>query len=211
MAARPRLPGYVRRPGSRREYVTPEGEVISYRQYRKSLEAAGAVRHLEAADLANVRRRQEAFNRIIDQMARVRREAIEAQIEAAEEIGEEEEADELREELRYVRRTAIRSPSRKQALSDLRRYAHQWRDPASGRVYSSHEAARRAGVRNPVAERSSESEERTREALKVLGRREGIPDWVPVGASDRFRAGRIRRTSTPAHQRRMLRTRGRSR
>lgn len=173
MAAR--LAGFQRRPGTAREYVTPEGEVISYRQYRRRLvETPGGVRPLGPVELANVRRKRQAFKNIIDQIAKVRTAAIDQRIEIAEELGDEEEAEDLRAERRTVRREAIKSPTRKAALKELKRYGHA---------------------------RDAEGQARAKEALTALGRREGIPDWVPVGASDRYRAGQLRRPRRPARPR----------
>jgi len=45
--------------------------------------------------------------------------------------------------------------------------------------------------------RSAEAEGRRKGALKTLGLRQGIPDWVPVGLSDRYRAGKLRRDHIP--------------
>lgn len=40
-------------------------------------------------------------------------------------------------------------------------------------------------------------EARKRRALETLGYREGIPAWVPVGLSDRYRAGKLRKSRIP--------------
>lgn len=166
-----RLPGYRRLAGSARKYATPTGETITYRAYRKALEAAGAVQHLDPADLANVRRRQRDFKDIVDQMVKVRAKELDARIEYAEELGEEEELEDLREERRTLRRSVIQSGVRKNALADLKKHHHK---------------------KNP------ESFEATVNALKALGRRGGIPDWVPPDLSDAFRRGKLRRDRLPA-------------
>jgi hypothetical protein len=173
-----RLQGFRRERGSGRGYIGPNGERISYRQYRNLLEREGAVQRLDPVELANARRRQRAFNDIINQMAKVRSRALEHAIENAEELGDDEAAEELRSELRHVKIEAIKSPSRKEALTDLKTFAHR---------------------------KDAEGMERTKLALIALGRREGIPDWVPVGGSDRFRSGKLRRDRIPQR----LRPRGR--
>lgn len=176
-----KLQGY-RRGGSHgpRGYVTPEGEHITYRQYRARVEAAGLVERLDLPALAKRRKQQAQFNEIIKTMSNVRAKALDVQIAIAEERGDEGEAHQLKIERRHVKQTAIRSDLRKQALADLQKFGHQRRD---GR-FTSEEAA-----------------ERTKLALIALGRREGIPDWVPVGASDRFRSGKIRPNRIPAKYR----------
>jgi hypothetical protein len=159
-----------------RRYRGPNGELISYRQYRNLLERGGQVHRLDIVSLANQRRKQHAFNDIIDQLAKVRTRQIENLIEHAEEIGDDEVISELEQQLRYVRTEAIRSPARKEALQTLKKYGHRKHD----------------GRYNNV-----QDELKVREALIALGRREGIPDWVPVGGSDRFRSGRLRRNRIP--------------
>lgn len=172
-----KLPGYRRLAGAERRYATPEGGTISYRQYRNILERENLVQRLEAADLANRRRQQRQFNEIIKTMSNVRAKALDVQIAIAEERGDVGEAHQLRIERRHVKSTAIKSDLRKQALADLQRYGHEKR---GGRFVS------------------AEAEQRTKLALIALGRREGIPDWVPVGASDQFRGGKLRRDRIPA-------------
>lgn len=171
MAGRIRLVGYRRLPGAARRYVAPSGQQLSYRQYRATLEREGAVRRLEAADLANRRRQQRQFNDIVNQMAKVSRAALdsaieetERQIEIAEEIGFDEQAEALQDDLadllsqrRTVKSRAIKSQSRKEALADLKRFHHP---------------------------KSPADELRLRQALKTLGRREGVPDFFPVGSYD---------------------------
>lgn len=44
---------------------------------------------------------------------------------------------------------------------------------------------------------SQASEDKKRRALETLGYRAGIPAWVPVGLSDKFRAGKLRRDRIP--------------
>jgi|SRR5579863_3259551 len=167
-----RLGGYRRLPGLARRYRSPSGEVISYRQYRTLLERSNLVHRLSAAELANARRRQRSFNDIVSQMAKVRGRALDnalentrAQMDAAIAAGENDVAADLATQLmqledqrRTVKRAAIKSPSRKEALAELKRYHHP-KTPAD--------------------------EMKLREALTILGRREGIPEWFPVGSYDR--------------------------
>lgn len=188
-----RIPGYRRKPGLSRRYLTPEGREISYRQYRTELERLGAVRRLEAVQLANVRRRQKEFNQIVRQMAKVRGQALDAAIENTEAALERvrlrqgydatsPDVQELAERLamyrrsrRRVKQEAIRSPARKEAIRELESVAGR-------RVFDP-----RTGVRRY---RTREDELRAREALIALGRRENVPEWVPVGYSDKPRTWR---------------------
>lgn len=183
-----RLGGYRRLAGSSRRYLAPSGETISYREYRARIEAANLRRPLDVIALANRRRSQRRFNDIIDQMSKVRRRALEIEIENyeraiadAEEIGDDDQAEYLLGELEDVRRQhrtvrsqAIKSPSRKEALRTLKENAHPH------------------GPGGRPREMTQADELKVREALIALGRREGIPDWVPVGFSDRRRSGRLR-------------------
>lgn len=177
MAAK--LPGFRREAGSARGYISPEGDRLTYRQYRSELVKQGLVQPLQPTQLANARRKQRAFNDIINQMADVRRRALEHAAELAEELGDEEEAEDLREQMRTVKREAIRSPERKDALQTLKEAATHERTSGKG--------GRPRRIKDP------EQEARVRQALEVLGRREGIPEWVPVGGSDKFRAGKMRK------------------
>ena len=162
-----RLPGYYRRePGAARRYVGPAGERLSYRQYRARVEAAGRVERLSPVDLANARRRQRAFNDIINQIAKVRGQALDNAIDNAVAAGAPPETVRaLRTERRTLKSAAIKSPTRKQALKDLEKFHHK---------------------------KDAASQLRTKEALIALGRRAGVPEWVPVGASDKFKTGRLR-------------------
>lgn len=183
--ARALIPGYRRLSGSTRSYEAPSGQTISYRQYRNIVEAEGAVRRLDALALANRRQSQRTTNDIIRQMANVRGRAIEREIESLEgqidagfidEGDVEEIIEELREERRTIKSRVIKSPSRKEALADLKRYSK----------------ARHAAMRGhrPMG---FDEQELGKRALTALGRREDIPDWVPVGASDKFRQGQLQR------------------
>lgn len=187
--ARTRLPGYRRGGHYNRGYITPEGAEITYRAYRNRLEAAGAVQRLNPVDLANLRRRQSAFNRIVEQMVDVRGRAIDRAIDLAEEIGEDEEADDLREQKRTLKRTVIKSPSRKEALHELSRLNHK-QSSLYERIL---DAEKRGDYGTAARLRAERRESQQAEAgpLKVLGRREGIPDWVPVGGSADFKTGRL--------------------
>lgn len=182
-----RLPGYRRKAGLSRRYVTPEGAEISYREYRARLESQGAVKRLNAAQLANARRRQREFNSIVRQMAKVRAQALDNAIENTEAALERARAagvepglqDELQERLamhrrlrRTVKREAIRSPARKEAIATL--------ESVASRRYTD-----KRGVRHY---KTKADELAAREALIALGRREGVPDYVPVGYSDRKRS-----------------------
>lgn len=181
MAAR--LAGYRRRPGLARRYITPEGAEISYREYRARLEATGEVRRLSAEELANAQRRQREFNNIIRQMAKVRKQALENALEnteaALQRTRDEAQRAELEQRIemyqRLGRRTkqeAIRSPVRKEAIRELE-------SVASRRVTD------KRGVRHY---RTKADELKAREALIALGRREGVPEYVPVGYSDKKRS-----------------------
>lgn len=175
MAAK--LPEFRRVPGPARRYETLGGATVSYREYRKRLEAAGKVERLGPVELANRRRSQRAFNDIVSQMVKVRREALSNAIENAEEMGDDDTADELRDELRTIKSRVIKAPERKEALKTLARTSKRGkREIVGGRLR----------YKNPADELAA------REALIALGRREGVPDWVPVGFSDRARSGRIR-------------------
>lgn len=167
-----KLTGYRRGGRFNRGYVAPSGAEISYREYRKRLETAGKVTRLDALALAEQRRRQRTFNDIISQMAKVRSRTLVQQIETAQARGQTKKAETLQTELRHVKSSAIKSDIRKNALRDLYTFG-----------------------RFKGKDRTPESEERTKLALIALGRREGIPDWVDVGDSDAFKAGRIKRGS----------------
>lgn len=162
-----RLPGYRRLAGPSRRYEGPGGERISYREYRHRLEAADAVHRLNAADLANRRKQQRAFNDIINQMAKVRARALDNAIENAQAAGSPPAMiKELQRQRRTVKSAAIKAPSRKEALKTLKEFHHR---------------------------KDAYSQQRLKEALIALGRRDGVPDWVDVGESDAFRRGTIRR------------------
>lgn len=178
-----RLPGYRRKAGLARRYVTPEGAEISYRKYRQRVETTGAVKRLSAEELANAQRRQREFNNIIRQMAKVRKQALENALENTEaalaRTRDEAQRAELEERIqmyqRLGRRTkqeAIRSPARKEAI-------HTLEDVANRRFTD------KRGVRHY---RSKTDELKAREALIALGRREGVPEYVPVGYSDKKRS-----------------------
>lgn len=158
------LPGYRRERGLARGYITPEGERISYRAYRKRLEDASLVTHLSPEKLQVYRRKQRSYMDVIDQMQRVQSAAIARQIERAEEIGDEDAVEDYRKELRTLRRTIIKSGKRKSSLQTLKEHAH---------------------LHTP------EDRELTKQALIALGRRENIPDWVPPDFSDDWRAGKL--------------------
>lgn len=150
------------------------------------MEEAGAVQRMDPADYANLKRRQRDFANIIDRMADIRTNAINSQIEELEAIGEEEQADELRDQLRHVRRDAIQSTDRKDALKTLSELKLDRETKAGNRYY-----------------KTKEENDRARDALKVLGRRDGIPDWVPVGMSGKAKAGKLRQSRIPARFRAM--------
>lgn len=44
---------------------------------------------------------------------------------------------------------------------------------------------------------SAEAERKRRTALELTGNRQGIPEWVPVGLSDKYRKGKLRRSRIP--------------
>lgn len=166
-----RLSGYARIPGdSARRYRTPGGGVISYRQYRALLAAEGQIRPLQGEALRTAQRKRQAFKDIIDQISKVRTRQLESQLVIASGQNDEAQVHELEQQLRYVRSTAIKSLSRKQALKDLEKYGR-----------------RKKVVQGITIWNNAEAEQKTREALIVLGRREGIPDWVPVGESGKQR------------------------
>ena len=170
MADRTRLAGYKRFPGAARQYVTPDGEVISYRAYRNRLSAAELIQALDPVRLANARHARRQFQNIVNTIFNQRKEELEARIEYAKEIGDDEEAEALQDELRTLKSDIIKSPERKNALKQLTANAHK-KDPASMQA--------------------------TKDALVALGRRGGIPDWVPPGLSDKFRHGTLRRGRIP--------------
>lgn len=176
-----RKPGFRRLPGPGRRYVSPAGEEISYRAYRDILERERLVQRLGAVELANARLRRREFQQIVNQMAKVQAEALDRAIAEGERAGlPRPELDLLKKQRRTVRQTAIRSPERKSAIDVLRETNKQRTMSGGRRTY-----------------RSSEAEERTKRALIALGRREGIPDWVPVGYSDQFKRGSFRRSNVP--------------
>ena len=150
--------------------MTPDGEVISYRAYRNRLAAAQLIQPLDPVRLANARHARRQFQNIVKTIYNQRKEVIEAQIEFAEEMGDDEEADDLRKQLKTLKSEIIKSPERKNALQTLKDNVHK-DDPASLQA--------------------------TKDALAALGRRNGIPDWVPPGASDKFRVGTLRRDRLP--------------
>jgi hypothetical protein len=148
------------------------------------VESEGAVRRLGPVELANVRRKQRAFRDIIDQMAAVRRSALDVQIERAEAVGDLEAAETYRVMRRTAKRMALTSAERKEAMRDLQLYHHP-------RTQKGRRRAARKGLT------PSEAREREKQALKVLGRREGIPDYVEPGETDlwRRRRGRFSRVA----------------
>lgn len=158
-----RLGGY-RRLGDR-SYLTPTGERISYRQYRNRLTAAGQVKPLDVARLANQRRKQRQYNSDIQRITDAKKRVIHNEIENARAAGRMNEAEQAERRLRRIKREVIESGTRAEAMQMLRAHAHK---------------------------PTEFDKEQTKLALTLLGRREGIPDWVPVGGSDSWRQGRFK-------------------
>lgn len=164
------LTGYRRKPGKSRRYLTPSGREISYREYRKRAADAGQTRKLDLATLANVRRKRRNFQDDIEQIYSVQRRQLENRLEIAEAQKQDALTAALKKQRRTLRREIIQSGTRKRALEILHESAHEMKN----------------GHRN-----ANYDPEATKLALKMLGRREDIPDWVEVGASDAFRRGRF--------------------
>jgi predicted CopG family antitoxin len=166
-----RLEGFRREAGTARGYVTPTGERVSYRQYRALLKTAGRVEPLDLATLANRRVKQAAYNDVVKRAVERKRDQIEKAIEFAEEMGEDETVEDLQDELRTLKSATMKSAEFKDALQTIKR-----RPP-----------------KNSTPAERFEFEQSKKDALVLLGRRNGIPDWVPVGMSDRKRSGSLRK------------------
>ena len=109
-----KLPGFRRGGLFNRGYLTPSGASISYRQYRNLLEQEALVRKLEPAAYAELRRKQIDYQSIVNQMAKVRGEAIDRAIENATAGGAPpKRIAELKRQRRAVKSAAIKSPTRK--------------------------------------------------------------------------------------------------
>jgi uncharacterized protein YukE len=52
-------------------------------------------------------------------------------------------------------------------------------------------------AKDKPGEHSQRVNDRRRSALEKIGARQGIPEWVPVGLSDRYRKGKLRRDRIP--------------
>jgi hypothetical protein len=159
-----RLPEFSRERGSARRYINAvTGEALSYRQYRNLLSAADLVEPLDLATLANRRRKRTIYLDQVEQAIKAPRERILNAIERAEEVEDEEAIDEYKAALRTLKSNVMKSPDFKDARRQL--------------------------VDKDIWDKLNNTEKRR--VLKTLGRGSSIPDWVPVGESDGYRAGRI--------------------
>jgi hypothetical protein len=177
---------WKRLPGTSRRYQDEEtGQILSDRQYRKMRELLGQRKHFDLPRLAKQRRAQQRYNDLVKQFSQHIIETAEAQLSEAERLLEEggiedagfideDEVYDYIEEALTMKRRAKRTTMRH---ADFRRAIRTLKDRTPGK----------------------EANDRRIEALKLLGRREGIPDWVPEGMSDRFRRGKLRRDRIPQY------------
>lgn len=169
MAAR--LQGFRREQGTARGYINAQGQRLSYRQYRNLLKTANAVQPLDLAGLANRRVKQGEYNDVVKRAADRRRKELEASLKAVRKAGDTNAAAALETDLRRVKSGIMKSEQFKADLALVKSHLPKSSTPAERFAF----------------------EQTKKDALTRLGRREGLPDWVPVGLSDKRRAGKLRR------------------
>ena len=153
------LSDWRRLPGTKRRYVnTKTGADLSDRQFRQYRRFFEAERHLEVAALAKQQLKQKKYNDLVNSYVENEYREIEQEKEndnylfMTGKIDEKENKrrfKELDKRQRTAKSRARTSPEFKRAVADLKKYSGA----------------------------SKEDNEKRAMALKVLGRRTGIPDW----------------------------------
>lgn len=163
---------------SRRYLDTTTGLTVSRRQrdVLQSLEPGGIARITDLTKLAERRRQMKRYQSLVDDYQ-----------------------DKLESQGKQLNKQAIRTDKEfKNLVRDLNKIT---KEKAS--VSRPGKKPRKKGGGKP-SEAELRAERRANDKLKKLliklGRRQGIADWVPVGWSDAFRAGRIKsRANLPKH------------
>lgn len=158
---------FIRLPGSARRYLdTVTGKEISDRQRVNISREAGLIKRLDIARKANeTRYRKEYQSRVASRVEQLRSQGLNV---GKRDVMRDPEFKRLNKEARQSRAAA------KKILRDYTG-ASDFSDLTPKQIA--------ALKRNQDAMRSF---------LKFIGRRNGIPDWVPVGESDAYRKGRIK-------------------
>lgn len=172
---------WVREPGTARTYIDLDtGTRLSRRAYDKMRELEGARTRYDLPRLARQQRAQQKYNDLVRQYSEAELDEVERLLEEAQfqidegMIDDEDEAKTLLDDLFKRKRTAKKrareNPVFKRAIRELKTRGN-----------------------------SKAANDKRIAALKVLGRRGGIPDWVPEGMSDRYRAGKLRKDRVPKY------------
>jgi hypothetical protein len=173
---------FKRLPGAARRYLDlATGLEVSRRQrdILMDLEGGGRQRVTDVVKLAERRRQMKRYQSLVDDYQ-----------------------DKLAAQGKQLNRQAIRTDKEFKALvKDLNKLTKQ-REISKTRPGK--KPSKKSGGK--VTDADLRAERRANDKLKKLlielGRRQGIADWVPVGWSDAFRAGRIKsRANLPKHLR----------
>lgn len=160
---------FIRQKGANRSYLDLDtGLIISQRQKEKLTRERGTLKPLDPVKLSELRRSRKTYNSLIADVVSLREDKIRDEIENAIYDGDFAKAKALEKKSRTITREVMNDPEIKRAIRDLK-----------------------------TAGEGKAGQEQRKRALKVLGRRKGIPDWVPPGGSDSFRLGKLRKDRLP--------------
>lgn len=167
---------FIRLPGTARRYLdTVTGKDISDRQRVKIAKEQGLIKRLDIARKANENRyRQEYRSRVASRVKELQSQGITNA--AGKPIG---------------KRDVMRDPEFKR----LNKEARKSRQVAKKILAKYGDAADFSDLTEKQIAALKKNQESMRAFLKYIGRRNGIPDWVPVGESDSFRRGKIKSPS----------------
>lgn len=166
---------FSRLPGSARRYRDNEtGQEISDRQRKKILEARGEIKRINIVLKHDLAKQRREYQKIVESRFRALQSQT-GQTPSKRAIMADPELKAIVKNTKKQRRK-ISKIKRRMPGKPLSQMALTKEDIAILREHN--EAMKRF--------------------LKFIGRRDGIPDWVPVGASAEFRAGKLRRTRLPA-------------
>lgn len=160
---------FTRLPGTERNYrdnVT--GKTVTRYQRDKIAEAEGMRSRMDVVRRANFRRQMAQYRSTVEQRER-----------------------ELRSSGRDVKSIDVRrDPELKKLNQAARKARKRLRDTMKASAATGGDLNKMSAKQLRAANANQQA---MKDFLKYIGRRSGIPDWVPVGASDDYRRGRLRR------------------
>lgn len=175
MASKP-LPGYAREKGAARGYIGPGGERLSRRQYDK-------IAHAARGKAEKARENPSWYARVLRGVRqfwrRLGRYTDKRRAEGAD----------------VERREARKEPAFREARASLA--------ALKGRT-GREQRLRTAGKKREANAYGAETRAMTRDALEAMGLRDGVPHWVPPGASEKGKRGEITRVAVQRSPRKRL-------